>query len=57
MKNITTPRTLAECHFDVGYPEIQMKSVQSRLEAFLSVLLACAIGIFFAVCYVVWWSL
>ena len=56
MKNITTPRTLSDCNFDVGYPEVQIRSVQSRLEAFLSVLLACAIGIFFAVCYVVWWS-
>ena len=56
MKNITTPRTLAECRFDVGYPDARIESTQARLEAFLSVLLACAIGIFFAVCYVVWWS-
>lgn len=56
MKNITTPRTLAECNFNVGYPDARIEGAQARLEAFLSVLLACAIGIFFAVCYVVWWS-
>lgn len=56
MKNTKTPRTLADCNFDVGYPTVEMQHVQTRTEAFLSVLLACALGIFFGVCYVVWWS-
>jgi uncharacterized membrane protein YqgA involved in biofilm formation len=56
MKNLKTPRTLAECSFEVGYQEGQMNSIQSRIDAFLSVLLACAIGIGFGVCYVVWWA-
>jgi len=56
MKNYQTPRTLAECNFDVGYQQAEIKSVQSRFEAFLSVLLACGIGIGFALCYVFWWA-
>ena len=56
MRNVKTPRTLAECNFDVGYPSVQMQRAQTRFEAFMSVLLACAIGIFFAVCYAAWWS-
>lgn len=56
MKNYRTPRTLADCTFDVGYPTLEMQRVETRFEAFLGVLLACAIGIGFAICYVVWWS-
>lgn len=56
MKNYRTPRTLADCTFDVGYPTLEMQRVETRFEAFLGVLLACAIGIGFGICYVVWWS-
>ena len=56
MKSNTTPRTLADCQFEVGYPTAEISAVESRLEAFLGVLLACAIGIGFGVCYVVWWA-
>jgi hypothetical protein len=56
MRNERTPRTLAECNFDVGYPTREMQRVQTRFESFMSVLLACAMGIFFGVCYVMWWS-
>lgn len=56
MKSNTTPRTLADCQFEVGYPTAEIRAVESRFEAFMSVLLACAIGIGFGVCYVVWWA-
>jgi hypothetical protein len=41
MKNYTTPRTLAECTFDTGYP---VASVQSRLNSIAGYLLAIGIG-------------
>jgi hypothetical protein len=50
MRNERTPRTLAECNFDVGYPTREMQRVQTRFESCMSVLLACALGIFFGVC-------
>ena len=53
MKNIKTPRTLAECSFPVGYAEV---SLEDRMDKILGVLLACAIGIGFGICLVVWWS-
>lgn len=56
MKSNKTPRTLAECQFEVGYQSAEFEPIQSRVEAFLSVLLACAIGIGFGICYVVWWA-
>jgi len=56
MKSNKTPRTLAECQFEVGYQSAEFQPIQSRVEAFLSVLLACAIGIGFGICYVVWWA-
>lgn len=56
MKSNKTPRTLSECSFEVGYPTAYVRTPESRFEAFLGVLLACAIGIGFGICYVVWWS-
>ena len=56
MKNLKTPRTLAECNFDVGYPTREMDRAETRFEAFMGVVLACGIGIGFGICYVVWWS-
>lgn len=47
----TTPRTLAECTFDVGYAESQ-----NPLEDFYGYCLAFAIGIGMACLLVAWWS-
>lgn len=55
MKNITTPRTLAECSFSVGY---QTADVQrpARTDSVLNYLLAVSIGIFGALALAHWWS-
>lgn len=47
----TTPRTLAECNFDIGYAESQ-----SPLENYLAYCLVFAIGTGMACLLVAWWS-
>lgn len=49
MKNITTPRTLADCAWVTGYSRASM---QSRRSSWPSVLLATAIGVALAVAIV-----
>lgn len=58
MKNITTPRTLAECEFTSGYAMAYPQSARtmSRAEQIASIALAVAIGVGLAAALVVWWS-
>lgn len=44
MKNVTTPRNLAECQFDVGYT-IGNITPESRFERAMGYVLAIAIGV------------
>lgn len=53
MKNITTPRTLAECNFSIGYPTV---ALPNRRERVAGVVLAVVIGILCAAGLVHWWS-
>ena len=47
MKNITTPRTLAQCTFDVGYASVTVRKRRTVDVLFTVVLFACAgIGAF-----------
>jgi hypothetical protein len=52
MKNVTTPRMLADCTFRTGYQTAQLPQ-RSRLA---DVLLATAIGAVLAVALVHWWA-
>ena len=51
LSHYQTPRTLADCTFEVGHPE-----VMSRTESVAGVLLAIAIGVGMACLLVAWWS-
>jgi len=53
--HIRTPRNLAECSFDVGYP-IQRLTPDSNAEQIGGYLLAVAIGAGLACLLVTWWS-
>jgi hypothetical protein len=47
MKNYTTPRTLAQCNFDTGYPSVTVRRRRTVDVLFTVVLFACAgIGAF-----------
>ena len=48
MKNYTTPRTLAQCNFDTGYPSVTVKR-RRTVDVLFTVVLAvvAAVSIFF----------
>jgi hypothetical protein len=52
MKNLSAPRTLAECQFAVGHPT----ATPTRPEAAAGVVLATVIGALLAIALVAWWS-
>ena len=51
MKNVTTPRTLAECGFVAGY-----QSAQPRPSRVADWILATVVGIMLAAALVHWWA-
>jgi hypothetical protein len=53
LSHYQTPRTLADCTFEVGHPEA---GSESMLETVGGVLLAIAIGVGMACLLVAWWS-
>lgn len=55
MKNVTTPRTLAECNFSVGYQTADVYK-NARTDSALNYILACLIGVFGALALVHWWA-
>jgi hypothetical protein len=59
MKNINTPRTLADCSFTVGHQLIEHTHHrrESPAERIAGVLLATALGVIGAAALVHWWSL
>ena len=54
MKNITTPRTLADCSFVQGYSTMPIKAPVSRSERVYGALLAVVIGVAVAMLLVHW---
>ena len=53
--HLSTPRTLAECQFDVGY-QIGPIAPETQFERMCGYLLAVAIGAGLAAALVAWWS-
>ena len=54
LSHYQTPRTLADCSFDVGYPEVTSR--EPMFETVAGYLLAIAIGFGMACLLVSWWS-
>ena len=54
MKNLSTPRTLADCQFTSGYPIAPSRA--SMAEDIADYVLAVVIGVALAAVTVVWWS-
>jgi hypothetical protein len=54
LSHYQTPRTLADCSFDVGYPQAQGR--EPMFESVAGYLLAVAIGVGMACLLVAWWS-
>jgi hypothetical protein len=52
----TTPRNLAECTFDVGYPIDSPRAAESLRDIVLGYGLAVCIGFGLAAALVAWWS-
>lgn len=50
MKNIRTPRTLAECSFEVGYPRVQPREpwIVRAMPVTLALVAFIGIGVIFA---------
>lgn len=56
MKNLKTPRNLADCYFPVGWEHGRPTTVDERIEKALGVLLAVAIGIFLGIGLFYWFA-
>jgi hypothetical protein len=54
LSHYQTPRTLADCTFEVGHPEAQGR--EPAFETVGGYLLAIAIGVGLACLLVAWWS-
>jgi hypothetical protein len=54
LSHYQTPRTLADCSFDVGYPEA--RGGEPMFETVGGYILAIAIGVGMACLLVAWWS-
>jgi hypothetical protein len=53
--NLTTPRTLSECHWTPGYQSLSDKN-ETIGEIIAGYVLAMAIGVGIAALLVAWWS-
>jgi hypothetical protein len=54
LSHYQTPRTLADCTFEVGHPEA--RGSEPMLESIAGYILAIAIGVGMACLLVAWWS-
>ena len=53
LSHYQTPRTLADCTFEVGHPEAHSEPMIERIAGYLLVI---AIGVGMACLLVAWWS-
>lgn len=57
MKNLKTPRNLADCYYPVGWEHGRPQTTNERIEKVLGVMLAIGIGIFLGVGLFYWFAL